>query len=157
GSLETERPAQFLRFTAGETGSDHRHPKQLFLKKRHSQRAFEHGLQSRVRVYYGLAALPAFQIWMNHISDDRARAAERYLYNDVVKALGAHAGQTGHLRAASDLEHSNGIRFLQRGIDIAVAGRQVSKIDVLAIMIADEFQRIFKNRHHAKAEQIHFH
>ena len=47
------------------------------------------------------------------LPDDRARADDRHLDHEVVEALGLHARQRGHLRAALDLEHADGVGLLQ--------------------------------------------
>src|SRR5215471_12459790 len=100
----------------------------------------------------GLASLAAFEERINHLTDDRAGTDDRYLHYDVVKALRAKTRQAGHLRAALDLEHANGVRFLQGGVNQWIIGRQVREIDLLATVSADNFNRFFQNRHHAEAK-----
>ena len=51
GSLEADRAAQLLGLAAGESGGDHRHAQQLFLKQRHAERARENRLERRMRMY----------------------------------------------------------------------------------------------------------
>src|SRR6059036_209079 len=107
GPLEAECAAQFFRFAAAESGRDHRHSQQLFLKQRYTQCSFENRLERRMGVTYSLASLPPLQIWMDHVADNRPGPDDGDLNDDVVEPLGTHSRQTRHLRAAFDLKHSN--------------------------------------------------
>ena len=93
---------------------------------------------------------------MDHVSDNRSRPDNRNLNNNVVKALWPHPWQTRHLGAALDLEHADGIGLLQRGINVGITRGKVSEIDFIAIVIANQFQRILENGHHSEPQQVHF-
>ena len=56
--LEAERAAQLFGFAARESGGDHCHSEQLFLKQRYAQRPLEHRLARRMGIGDALAFLP---------------------------------------------------------------------------------------------------
>src|SRR2546426_4294484 len=112
GSLEAERAAQLFRFAAAESGGDHRHTQQLFLKQRYTQCPFEYRLERRMRVTDSLASLPSLQIRMDHVADNRSGPDDGNLNDDVVETLWTHSRQARHLRAAFDLKHSDRVCFL---------------------------------------------
>jgi hypothetical protein len=63
---------------------------------------------------------------MHHLADDGARADDGDLDDEVVEAVGAVAREGGHLRAALDLEHADGVGALEdcgRPWDLRGAGR----------------------------------
>src|SRR5215469_165393 len=96
------------------------------------------------------AALTAFQIRMNHFAHDRPGTNDADLHHDVVKTGGVHAREESHLSAALDLEHANRVGFLQRLINKKISGGQSPEVDLFAIIVADNFQRIFEHSHHAE-------
>src|SRR5580704_3263588 len=103
----------------------------------------------------GLASHAPMYFWIHHLPHDWSGTNDGDLYHDVVKTFWLQAWQTRHLRPALDLKHANGVGFLQRGIHDRIVGRQVSEIDFLAMMVADELQRIFEHGHHSQTEQIY--
>ena len=58
-TLESECAPQFFRFAAAETGGEHGHAQQLFLKQRHAECALEHGFERGMRISDALAPLPS--------------------------------------------------------------------------------------------------
>ena len=58
-ALEAHGAAQVFRFAASKVGGDHRETKQLLLKKRHTERTFEHRFERRMRIRYLFPSLPA--------------------------------------------------------------------------------------------------
>ena len=108
-----------------KSGGDHGDAQQLFLEERHSERAHEDGFERGMRVLDGRASLASLDVRIHHFADDGAGANERHLHDDVVKAFGMQARQAGHLRAAFDLEHADGVGLLQGGVDSGIVGRQV--------------------------------
>ena len=129
-SLESHRPAQFLRLPATEAGGYHRHAQQLFLEKRDAKRARQNRLERRMRVHHRFAAGPPIQIRMHHLPDDRARTDDRHLDDEVVEHLRLEPRQRRHLRARFDLEEADRVGFLQHLVD-AVVVREVGEIDRL--------------------------
>ena len=127
-----------FRLASGEVGNDHRHAKQLFLEERNSQRSFQHRLQRRMRIRHLLAPLPPLQIRVHHFADDRPRPDDRHLHHNVVEAHRMQPRQAAHLRAAFYLEHSNGVGFLQRGIDAGVVRRKLRQVYCLPIILPDD-------------------
>ena len=117
GALESEGAAQFFRFAARESRGNHGHAQQLFLKQRHAQRAREHRFERRMQTIGRLASLAALQIRMHHFADDRPRPNDGDLHHNVVKTCWLQARQAGHLRAALDLKHADGVGLLQRFIN----------------------------------------
>ena len=107
-----------------------------------------------MRVRYVFAALAPLNKRIDHLPDNRPRANNRHLHHDVIETLRAQARQAGHLRAALDLEHADGVGFLQSGINLRIIRRQMGKLDFVAIMIANQFNRILQHGHHPEAKQI---
>src|SRR5437667_10613695 len=68
GPLEAERAAQFFRFAAAESGRDHRHSQQLFLKQRYAQSPFEDRLERRMRISHRIASLTPPYVRMNQVA-----------------------------------------------------------------------------------------
>jgi hypothetical protein len=90
---------------------------------------------------------------VHHVADDGARADDRHLHHEVVEALGPQARQGGHLGAAFDLEDADRVGFLQHVVHLAVLG-QMGEVDRAAAP-PDHLERVFQERHHAEAEEIH--
>src|SRR5579859_3449274 len=156
GAFKTKGATQFLRFASREASGDHGHAQELFLKKRHAQRARENGFERWVKAFHRFASLAAFQIRMNHFANDRPGPNDRDLHHNVVKAFWSQTRQAGHLRAAFDLKHAHGVRFLQSIVNSRIIRRQTAEVNFPAIIFANDFQRIFQYSHHAQAEQIDF-
>ena len=89
-ALEAHRAAQLLGLAAGEAGDLHRHPQQLLLEDRHAEGAAQDRLERRVRVLDRLAAGAAVQVRVHHLADDRARADDRDLDDEVVEGARLH-------------------------------------------------------------------
>ena len=104
-----------------------------------------------------LASLAALQIRMHHFAHDRPRPDDGDLHHDVVKTFWPQARQASHLRAALDLKHADGVGLLQRIVNDRIIGGQASQVDLFAVILLDDFQRIFEHGHHAQAEQIDLH
>src|SRR3984885_12771222 len=107
-----------------------------------------------MRINQYLSSLPAHQIRIYHLSDNWSGANNGYLYHNVVEVCGMKPRETGHLSAALDLKHADGIGFLQGAIDRSVVRRQLRQIDFFAVVIADKTDGIFQYGHHAKPQKI---
>src|SRR5437867_13342053 len=68
GLLEAERTAQFFRFAAAESGRDHRHSQQLFLKQRYAQSPSEERLEWLMRIRHVFASLPSLATRMYRLA-----------------------------------------------------------------------------------------
>jgi len=107
--------AQSVSFVGREFRRRDRNLHRLFLKQRHSKRAFEHVFQfvrrsmggGRRGVVFLLDPVAAAQVWMHHIALDRPRPHDRHFDDEVVKTLRLQARQHRHLRTAFDLEHAD--------------------------------------------------
>src|SRR6185312_1176096 len=119
---ETHRAAKLLGLPAAESRGHHRHPQQLLLKQRHAKRAREDWLQRWMRVDDRLTAGASIQVRVHHLPDDRTRADDRDLDDEVVKDLRLQARQRRHLRARLDLKEAYGIGFLQHLVNAIVFG-----------------------------------
>src|SRR5258708_4655795 len=73
GALETEGATQFLCLTTRKIGDFHRHSQKLFLKQWNSQRAPQYFFQRGMQWYSVFSSLPAFQIWVRHLTFNRTR------------------------------------------------------------------------------------
>ena len=155
-SLEAHGAAQFFRLAAGEVGRNHGQAKQLLLKKRYAQRALEHGFERRMRIRNFFAPLAALQKRIHHLADDGSRPDDRHLHHNVIKTFRPQARQARHLRPAFHLKQPDRVRLLQRRIDRGIILRKMRQIDFLAIVVANQFDRIFEHSHHSQAEQIDF-
>ena len=54
---------------------------------------------------------------MHHLPDDRARADDRHLDDEIVEAFRPQPGQRGHLGARFNLEDPDRVRLLQHPVD----------------------------------------
>ena len=133
-------------------------------------------------VDHRLAAGAAIQIRMHHLPDDRARADDRDLHDEIVEARRLEPRQRRHLRARLDLKHADRVGRLQHRVDGGIV-RQVGEIDTCgaagcgvlrrvrcrvpaacvlrtaapalrpAVRIHQP-NRVLQHRHHAEAQQI---
>ena len=94
---------------------------------------------------------------MDHIADDRSRADDCDLHDDIVEVVGTHSRQARHLCAALDLKHADRVGLLHGSIRSGIILRQMREIDLFAIVSANQLQRIFQHCHHSKAEEVHLH
>ncbi len=65
---------------------------------------------------------------MHHLADDRPRADNRHLHDDVVKGSGLEARQRRHLRPRFDLEDTDRVGLAQHAVDGRIVRRQVGKV-----------------------------
>ena len=154
--MKTECPPQFFRFVAGKICHHHGDLEHLLLKKRHAKGALEHGFQSLVIICDRLFAGAPSQIRMNHVALDRPRPNDRDFNHHIVKAFRFHSGQRGHLRAALDLEHADGVGMLHDLECFLVIFRDVSQIERTSAFTA-KLECILHHRHHPEAQQIDLH
>ena len=101
-------------------------------------------------------AKPAIQIGMHHVADDRAGSNDGHLHHDVVELLRPQPRKARHLRAALNLKQTDCVGLLKRVINRRIVLRQVSQIDFLIVMIANQYKTFFNRSHHTQAEQINF-
>src|SRR6476646_9815245 len=97
-------------------------------------------------------ALPAFQVRTCHLSSNRAGTNQCELGYQIVELLRIVPWEGGHLRSAFNLEHAYGVRFLNHSVNIRAVLWQVSEVNLFFVMIADQFNGIFEDGHHAQAE-----
>src|SRR5690606_30302361 len=95
-----------------------------------------------------LKTLPTLQVRMKHIADDRAWTNDRDLHDDVVKTSRFCFRQEGDLCTALDLEHSDRVAFLKCIVNFFVVIRDAVKVELNAVMLAYQLDRIAKHRHH---------
>ena len=100
-------------------------------------------------------SLTAAHVGMHHFADDGAGADDGDLDDDVVEAARRVVGEGSHLRAAFDLEHSDGVGVAESLVDEGIFG-QGSEIDLGVVVPRNEFERVFEDGHHAEAEEINF-
>src|SRR5439155_11812290 len=103
-ALEAHGAAELLGLAAGEARHRHRDAEELLLEERHAERARQDGLERGVRVAHWLAPGAALQVRVHHLPDDRPRADDRHLDDEIIEPFGPHARKSRHLRAALDLE-----------------------------------------------------
>src|SRR6478672_9678218 len=87
GAFETERTAKLFGLAARKSRDLHRHPKKLFLKKWYTKRAFQDRFERGVNIIDRLFPLTPCEITTQHLADDRARADDRDLNDEVIKFL----------------------------------------------------------------------
>src|SRR4029077_16942882 len=102
-----------------------------------------------MRIGHWLASHAALQKRIYHLTHDRSGTNNRNLYHDVIETFWTQSREATALGAAFDLKHSDGVGLLQRGVNRGIVRRQVSEVNLFAIVIADERDGIFKHCHHA--------
>ena len=91
---------------------------------------------------------------MDHLADDRPRADDRDLDDQVVEAPGPEARERRHLGAALHLEEPDRVGRLEEPVHRRVVGRQMREVHLAAGGPA-ELDRLFEGRHHPEPEEIH--
>src|SRR5215469_1517440 len=104
-----------------------------------------------------LQVLASFQKGIHHLAHNRTWTDDRHLNHDVVEAFRTIPWKRRHLRAAFDLKKSNGIGLLKSFVHLSVILRKLRQIHPVAVMLRDQFDAIFKHRHHSQSQQIDFH
>src|SRR3546814_2983249 len=77
---------------------------------------------------------------MHHVALDRTRPHNGDLDDEVVELARLQARQHGHLRAALDLEHANGIGATQHIVDGGVLLRHRGQSELAAVVPLDELR-----------------
>src|SRR3569833_255244 len=147
--------AQLLGLAAGEAGHAHRDLHDLLLKDRYAQGALQYVFGDRGGIGDRLEALPAPQIWVDHVALDGTWPHQRDLDHEVVIALGFLARLHGHLRARLDLEHADRVRAPQHlihGRVILREGRE--RVRAVAIITVDEVERATDRAQHAERQHV---
>ena len=103
----------------------------------------------------GAFPLPAVEERVDHAADDRARADDRDLHDEVVELPRRVARQRGHLRPALDLEDAHRVRLVHHPVDLGIVRGQVREIDLDLFVRPDHRDRLFERREHAEAQEIH--
>jgi len=143
-ALEPHRPPQLLGLAAGEVRGHHGDAQQLLLEERHAERALEDRLERRMRITHRLLSLPPPQVGVHHLPDDRPGPDDRDLDDEIVEALGLHARQRRHLRAALDLERADRVGAPDHLVGGGVVGRQLREVDTHALVRAHLLERVLE-------------
>src|SRR5512141_3184393 len=101
-----------------------------------------------------LFSLPPGDIAAQHLPDDRARANDGDLHDQVVKIFGPRTRQEIYLGTALYLEHPDRVGILQGLVNQRVVLGQFGEVDLLAAVFLDERQCVADNGHHAEPQQI---
>ena len=104
-----------------------------------------------MRIFDRRASLPAVEERLDHAADDRPGADDGHLHDDVVEALRRVARQRGHLRAALDLKHADGVGLIEHLVDQRIVLRQVGQVDVYFFLLPDERDGLFDGLQHSQA------
>src|SRR5438045_9019674 len=89
---------------------------------------------------------------MHHIALNRSGPNDCYFDHDVVETFRFHSRQRGHLRAALDLKHANGVGVLHDLEGPLVLVWNVSDL-MWASRLATQLSFVLHDRHHAQAYQ----
>ena len=81
-----------------------------------------------MRVAYGFAARAPVEIGMHHLADDRTRADDRHLHDDVIEAGRLETRQRRHLRARFNLEDPDRVGVAQHTKHGRVVRWEMSKV-----------------------------
>ena len=153
-AFEPHGAAQLFGFAAAEARCLHGDSQQLFLEERHAEGALQDHFERGVGVDDRFAAGAPVEIGVDHLSHDRARADDGDLDHQVVEALGLEPRQGRHLRAALDLEGSNGVGALDHRVGLGVVRRQVGEVDLDVFVFAHEGDGVFQRGQHAEPQQV---
>ena len=87
---------------------------------------------------------------MHHVALDRSGPDDCDFDHDVVKTFRFHPRQRGHLRAALDLKHADGVGVLHDVERLLVVFRNMSQIE-WSPAFAAQFKCVLHHRHHPQA------
>ncbi len=158
-ALAAHRAAQSFRLADREAGGRHRNVEHLVLEdddaervaKRLTQRLV---LDRRLEARIVALRLPVLDVRVHRLPLDRPRADERHLHRQVVEVLGPRLQQALHLRAALDLEDTDGVGLLDLGEDGWIRQRDPRQVDRLAVQPRDPVDRVLDGGEHAEPEQV---
>ena len=91
---------------------------------------------------------------MHGLSLDRARPHERHLHGEVVEVLRPRAQEALHLRAALDLEETDGVGVLDLPVHRGVVERDAGEVDALPAQADDLVDALLDRREHPEPEQV---
>ncbi len=138
GAAHADGFAELFGFGAGEVADDHGHAEELLLKEGDAEGAFEDGLEGGDGVGDGFFFLAAAHVGVHHFADDGAGADDGDLDDEVVEAAWGVAGDGGHLGAAFDLEHADGVGAAEGVVDFGVVLGELGEVDGVAVVLGDE-------------------
>ena len=148
------RPAQLIGFARRIAGRDDRQLHHLFLEQRHAERAFEHRLEILRRIIHRLLAATPAQVGMHHVALNRPGPHDRHLDHQVVEIRRPVPRQHRHLRAALDLEHTDGVGVLDHAVSGRVLVRQAGQGVILATLRTQQIQTLAHAAEHAQRQAI---
>src|SRR5688500_12383209 len=93
---------------------------------------------------------------MYHVSLNRAWSYNRYFDHQVIKAFWPQSWQHGHLRAAFDLEHTDGIGMTDHLIDCRIILRNIGQRQVEIVLFFSEIKPFSNTREHTQCQYIYF-
>ena len=91
---------------------------------------------------------------MDHAALYRAGTDDGDLDHQVVEGARLHARQHGHLRAALDLEHADGVGAADHPVGLGVFGGNVLQLERLAAPAGGEVERAAYDCQHAQREDV---
>jgi hypothetical protein len=155
GAFEGHRATELIGFRAIESGDDHGHAEDLFLKERDAEGASEDGFEGRMDVVDGFFSSASIEVGVNEVADDGAGPDDGDLDRDVVEGLGLHDGKGGHLRAGLDLEGADGVGLAKEGKGGGVVFGDLGEVD-RASALGAQVEGVFHGSEHAEAEKVDF-
>ena len=70
---------------------------------------------------------------------------------------GSQPGQRGHLGPGLDLEHADRVGPAEHVVDLLVGAVEGGQVELVAVVLADEVDRVVQRGEHAEAEQVELH
>ncbi len=156
GSFEGHRFAELIGFHSGEVGDDHGHAEDLFLEEGDAEGALENGLEGGVDVFDFFPSGPSVEVGVDEVAHDGAGADDGDLDRDIVKGLGLHDGEGGHLGAGLDLEGAHGVGAAEEGEGFRVAFGDAGEVHGATAAFANA-EGVLHRGEHAEAEKIDLH
>src|SRR3546814_11634022 len=91
---------------------------------------------------------------MHQVALDRTRTNKGDVDDEVVELALLQSRQHGHLRAALDLEHANGIGATQHIVDGGVLLRHRGQSEFAAVVPLDELEALAQASEHAERQHV---
>ncbi len=155
-ALRAHGLAQLVGLARGEPGHVDGHLHELLLEQRHAEGLGQRLLEQRVQVGDRLLAVAPTDVGVHRPALDRPGPDERDLDHQVVERAGLEPGQRGHLGPALDLEHADRVGLAQHVVDGLLLG-DLGQVEVDAVGLGDEVDRVVQRGEHAQAEQVELH
>ena len=147
-------PPQPVGLPRRESCRDNRKLHDLFLEYRHTQRTLQNTFDVLTRIVHRFFAVSPAQVWVHHVTLDRAGTNDRHLDNEVVITTRSQARQHGHLCTRFDLEYTHRVTGTDHVVNKRVLGRYRGQRQRTTVEFTQQIETATNRRQHAEPKHI---